>query len=105
MLSNVRMYSVQVHHVPPGALPTLRHRSVAILLVQVTRALLLGYVVFAKWRLMERVAPVLATLLLILPPVTLTARILIILVLELWYAAKMAHVKRIHRLVHNCKPT
>ena len=79
-----------------------RSHSVVMLLVRVIlllRALLLGYVVFAKWRPMERVAPVLATLLLILPRVTLTAGILIILVLELWYAAKMAHVNRIHRLV------
>ena len=102
------MYSVQGHPVSLGALRMPRNHSVVVLLVRVillVQALLLGYVVFAKWRLMERVAPVLATLLLILPRVTLTAGILIILVLELWYAAKMAHVKRIHRLVHNCKPT
>ena len=102
------MCSVQAHPVSLGALRMPRSHSVVMLPVQVillVRALLLEYVVLAKWLPMERMAPVLATLLLILPPVTLTARILIILVLELWYAAKMAHVKRIHRLVHNCKPT
>ena len=97
MLCNVRMYSVQVHHVPPGALPTLRHRSVAILLVQVTRALLLGYVGLAKWLRMERVALVLVTLLHTRLALTMTVLISTIRVLVLWYAAKMAHVKRTHQ--------
>lgn len=97
MLCNVRMYSVQVHHVPPGALPTLRHRSVAILLVQVTRALLLGYVGLAKWLKMERVALVLVMLLHTRLAITMTVLIPTIHVLVVWYAAKMAHVKRTHQ--------
>ena len=97
MLSNVRMYSVQVHHVLPGALPTPWHRSVVMLLVQVTRALLLGYVGLAKWLRMERVALVLVTLLHTRLALTMTVLISTIRVLVLWYAAKMAHVKRTHQ--------
>ena len=48
---------------------------------------------------MVREGLVVVTPLLMLPALTLTVRMLIILVLELWYAAKMAHVNRIHRLV------
>ena len=48
---------------------------------------------------MVREGLVVVTPLLIMPALTLTVGILKILVLELWYAAKMAHVNRIHRLV------
>ena len=46
---------------------------------------------------MVREGLVVVTPLLIMPALTLTVGILKILVLELWYAAKMAHVKRTHQ--------
>ena len=48
---------------------------------------------------MVREGLVVVTPLLMMPALTLTVGILIILVQELWFAAKMAHVNRIHRLV------
>ena len=91
------MYSVQGHPVSLGALRMPRNHSVVMLLVQVTRALLLGYVGLAKWLRMEWVALVHVTLLHTRLALIMTVLISTIRVLVLWYAAKMAHVKRTHQ--------